>query len=68
MPLAEQFVALLAGKSEAEVFPPDEEEAKQPEEPAPEPEKAQREGPRPTPRPRPGFAGGAAEMRADDVV
>jgi cell division protease FtsH len=61
---AEQFEQLLAGKSEEEVFGP-EEEPRTPE-PAPEPEeKPQREGPRPVPRPRPGFAGGSAEMRAD---
>jgi cell division protease FtsH len=56
---AEQFVALLDGKPESEVFV-DEEEPSQPVEPAPEPEKAQREGARPNPRPRPGFAGGDA--------
>jgi cell division protease FtsH len=56
---AEQFVDLLAGKSEDEVFADDEEPA-QPAEPAPEPEKAQREGARPMPRPRPGYAGGDA--------
>jgi cell division protease FtsH len=56
---AEQFVALLDGKSEDEVFVDDEESA-QPVEPAPEPEKAQREGARPIPRPRPGYAGGDA--------
>ena len=55
---AEQFVALLAGKSEDEVFVDEEEPA--PVEPAPEPEKAQREGARPMPRPRPGYAGGDA--------
>ena len=44
----------------------DEEEPTPPEpEPSPE-EKPQREGPRPVPRPRPGFAGGSAEMRADE--
>ena len=64
---AEQFVALLDGKPEEEVFGADEEEAAEPAEPAPEPEKAAREGPRPVPRPRPGYAGGAAEMRADDA-
>ncbi len=64
---AEQFVALLAGQAEEEVFGADEEEAAEPAEPAPEPEKAAREGPRPVPRPRPGYAGGAAEMRADDA-
>jgi cell division protease FtsH len=56
---AEQFIALLDGKSEDEVFV-DEEEPAQPVEPAPEPERAQREGPVAQPRPRPGFAGGDA--------
>jgi cell division protease FtsH len=56
---AEQFVALLEGKPEDEVFA-DEEEAAEPVEPAPEPERAQREGARPIPRPRPGYAGGDA--------
>jgi cell division protease FtsH len=56
---AEQFVALLEGKVEDEVFADDEEPA-QPVEPAPEPERAQREGARPIPRPRPGYAGGDA--------
>jgi cell division protease FtsH len=64
---AEQFAALLDGKSEEQVFP-EEELASKPEEPAAEPEPAQREGPRPRPQPRPGLAGGGtAEMRADDV-
>jgi len=64
---AEQFVALLEGGSEQDVFPSEEEEAAKPEEPAAEPEPAHREGPRPMPRPRPGLAGGGtAEMRADD--
>ena len=56
---AEQFVALLDGKSADEVFV-DEEEPVQPVEPAPEPERAQREGARPISRPRPGYAGGDA--------
>ena len=56
---AEQFVALLDGKPESEIFV-DEEEPSQPVEPAVEPEKAAREGARPNPRPRPGFAGGDA--------
>jgi cell division protease FtsH len=56
---AEQFVGLLDGKPEDEVFA-DEEEPSAPVEPAPEPERAQREGARPAPRPRPGFAGGDA--------
>jgi cell division protease FtsH len=56
---ADQFVALLDGKPESEVFADDEEPA-QPVESAPEPERAQREGARPIPRPRPGYAGGDA--------
>jgi cell division protease FtsH len=56
---AEQFIALLDGKSEDEVFVDDEEPAS-PVEPAREPERAQREGPVAQPRPRPGFAGGDA--------
>jgi cell division protease FtsH len=56
---ADQFVALLDGKSEDEVFVDAEEPAK-PVEPAPQPERAQREGARPIPRPRPGYAGGDA--------
>jgi cell division protease FtsH len=55
---AEQFIALLDGKSEDEVFVDDEEP--EPVEPAREPERAQREGPVAQPRPRPGFAGGDA--------
>ena len=62
---AEEFIALLEGKSEEEVFAEEEEEAKPPE-PAPEEEKSTaREGARPRPRPRPGLAGGSAEMRRD---
>jgi cell division protease FtsH len=56
---AEQFLALLDGKPESEVFV-DEEEPSAPVEPVAEPEKAAREGARPNPRPRPGFAGGDA--------
>jgi cell division protease FtsH len=56
---AEQFVALLEGRPEDEVFADEEEEAK-PVEPAPQPERPQREGARPLPRPRPGYAGGDA--------
>ena len=55
---AEQFVALLDGKTADEVFA--DEEEPEAAEPAPEPEKAKREGTRPTPHPRPGFAGGDA--------
>jgi cell division protease FtsH len=54
---AEQFVALLEGKAEDEVFVDEEPEAV--EEPAAEPERPQR-GARPSPQPRPGFAGGDA--------
>jgi cell division protease FtsH len=62
---AEEFVKLLKGASQEEVFGEPDEEPTAPEAP-PEPEKkAGREGPRPVPRPRPGFAGGSAEMRAD---
>jgi cell division protease FtsH len=57
---AEQFVALLDGKPESEVFVDEEEPPSQPVESEPEPEKAAREGARPNPRPRPGFAGGDA--------
>jgi cell division protease FtsH len=56
---AEQFVALLEGKPEDEVFA-DEEEPSQSEEPAAEPERPPR-GARPMPHPpRPGYAGGDA--------
>ncbi len=65
---AEQFVKLLEGASSEEVFGVEDEEADEaPAEPASEPERsAGREGPRPVPQHRPGFAGGSAEMRADD--
>jgi cell division protease FtsH len=64
---AEEFIALLEGKSEEEVFAEEEEEEAKPPEPSPEEAKGTaREGARPRPRPRPGLAGGSAEMRADD--
>jgi cell division protease FtsH len=64
---AEEFAKLLDGASEEEVFPPEDEETRVPDQPEAEAEKpASREGPRPMPRPRPGLAGGTAEMRADD--
>ncbi|HTT93508.1 MAG TPA: ATP-dependent zinc metalloprotease FtsH [Solirubrobacterales bacterium] len=56
---ADEFVALLEGKPEDEVFH-DDEESTPPAEAVPEPEPAAREGARPLPRPRPGFAGGDA--------
>ena len=62
---ADEFIALLEGKPEDEVFA-DEEEAKPPETPAVEEKGTAREGPKPRPRPRPGLAGGGAEMRAND--
>jgi cell division protease FtsH len=64
---ADEFIALLEGKPEDEVFADEEEEAKPPESPPVEEKGTAREGARPRPRPRPGLAGGgAAEMRADD--
>jgi cell division protease FtsH len=63
----EEFLALLAGKSEEEVFGAD--EPSKPELPAP-PSTADRVTERePAPRatPRPGLAGGTTEFRADDV-
>ena len=63
---ADEFVSLLEGKSEDEVFSDEEEEAKPPEAPPVEEKGTAREGARPRPHPRPGLAGGGAEMRADD--
>jgi cell division protease FtsH len=64
---AEQFVKLLDGAAAEDVFGAEDSEPEPPAEPEPEGEKsAGREGPRPMPAPRPGFAGGSAEMRADD--
>jgi cell division protease FtsH len=61
----EEFEALLAGKSEREVFGAPEPQ----EEPPPPPAEAERRRPvaqpRPLPQPRPGLAGGTAEMRSD---
>jgi cell division protease FtsH len=56
---ADEFAALLEGKSASEAFKDDEEEPTGPAEPEPEPERA-RPAARPNPRPRPGFAGGDA--------
>ncbi len=64
---SDEFEQLLAGKDEGEVFPADEEPQTPEPEPEPHAERPQREGPRPSPRPRPGFAGGSAEMRADET-
>jgi cell division protease FtsH len=60
---ADEFIALLEGKPEDEVFVDEEEEAKPPEAPPVEEKGTAREGVRPRPRPRPGLAGGSAEMR-----
>ena len=62
----EQFIDLLDGKPEEEVFGPDEPVLPQGSQPAPElpqrkPERA------PKPLPRPGLAGGAAEMHGLDA-
>jgi cell division protease FtsH len=58
----EQFIDLLAGKTELEVFGPEEPvRPVPPEPPEPEPKRKPAEGPRPLPRP-----GLAAEMRADE--
>jgi cell division protease FtsH len=62
---ADEFIALLEGKPEDEVFA-DEEEAQPPEAPPVEEKGTAREGPKPRPRPRPGLAGGGAEMRSND--
>ena len=62
---AEQFVALLEGKSEDEVFPAEQEADAKPTDPPAAPETAAPERkPRGIGVPRPGLAGGA-EMRAD---
>jgi cell division protease FtsH len=61
----EEFIQLLDGKSELEVFGPDEPVVPQPP-PPPAPEAPERKPERPrSPLPRPGFAGGTSEMRAD---
>jgi cell division protease FtsH len=61
----EEFEALLAGKSEEDVFGAPEPQ----QEPPPPPAEAERRrpvAPRPLPHPRPGLAGGTAEMRGDN--
>jgi cell division protease FtsH len=62
----EEFLALLAGKTEAEAFGPDAEPVTPEELPAANApaDRAGREAPRPLPRP--GLAGGTAEMRGTD--
>ncbi len=68
---SKEFVALIDGASEEDVFGAGDDDDEAGETPAPEAEDgaakgAGREGPRTLPRPRPGFAGGAAEMRSDE--
>ncbi len=65
---AVQFVKLLDGVPAEDVFPEEPEpEPSEPEPTEPEREKsAGREGPRAVAPPRPGFAGGSADMRADE--
>jgi cell division protease FtsH len=64
---AEEFIALLDGTSEEEVFADEEEEEEKPEAPADAEKGTSREGARPRVQPKPGLAGGgAAEMRSDD--
>jgi cell division protease FtsH len=60
----EEFIQLLDGRSEEEVFGPDEPVVPQP---APAPETPHRRpDPAPRPLPRPGLAGGTAEMRGHE--
>jgi cell division protease FtsH len=59
----EEFEALLAGKSEKDVW--GSEEKPPPEVPVPPAPAAGRRGETPRPLPRPGLAGGTAEMRGD---
>ncbi|MDP9384494.1 MAG: ATP-dependent zinc metalloprotease FtsH [Actinomycetota bacterium] len=61
----EEFEALLAGKSEEEVFGPDEEPGA-PELPVPPTRALDKGAKAPRPLPRPGLAGGAAEYRGLD--
>jgi cell division protease FtsH len=63
---AEQFVELLEGKSEEEVFPAKEEPAaEQPDYPT-EPEPIHHPSTEPSPGPpRPGYAGGMTDIRSD---
>ena len=60
----EQFIELLEGKAESEVFGPEDRALPAPPPPAPEaPERRPERAPQPLPRP--GLAGGTAEMRGD---
>jgi cell division protease FtsH len=62
---AEQFVELLKGKSEEEVFPAKEEAESEPDYPT-EPEPIHHPSTEPSPGPpRPGYAGGMTDIRSD---
>jgi cell division protease FtsH len=61
----EEFEALLAGKTEEEVFGAPEPEHEPPAAPPVEPARRPAPEPRTLPHPRPGLAGGTAEMRSD---
>ena len=62
----DEFIGLLEGKSEEEVFGPDEPIIMQPQLPGGPEAPQRRPETRPRPLPRPGFAGGSAEMRSGD--
>ncbi|MCB0831570.1 MAG: cell division protein FtsH, partial [Solirubrobacterales bacterium] len=63
---AEQFVALLEGASEEEVFPPESSSDSTEEEYPSEPEPVNKPTTDPAPSPpRPGYAGGMTDMRSD---
>jgi cell division protease FtsH len=62
----EEFIQLLDGKSEEEVFGVEEPVVPAPPAPALEPERRPEPERKPRPLPRPGLAGGTAEMRADE--
>jgi cell division protease FtsH len=64
---ADQFVKLLEGASEEDVFPAEAEEAEEPDYPSePDPVHTPNTEPSPTP-PRPGYAGGLTENHRDDA-
>ena len=66
---ADQFVKLLDGASEEEVFPPESESEPEPDYPSePEPVHTPDSDPEPSPTPpRPGYAGGITETHSDDA-
>jgi cell division protease FtsH len=61
----EEFIKLLDGAAEEDVFGPEEPVRPEPPEP-PEPERVPEREKQPRPLPRPGLAGGTAEMRGLD--